>query len=237
MGITLSVISMLGLLVMTFAAMPAAAADVSGTWVRQAPTVDLREGMVLDSDGSLGLPGIHSITGVAWAVDEGETLVLTTNTERHPEPQPSRLTIAQTSTDTLTLIGEDYLAGTWQRDDAATGRVDGTVVYRERMLLPPDATLRVDVRDVSRADAPSVLLGGTTIPIGQQGPPYAFRVHYFADAIDPRFTYGVSAVISDSRGMIFRNTTMIPVITRGAPTTGVEVLVRMIRHGDGAQQR
>jgi hypothetical protein len=35
--------------------------------------------------------------------------------------------------------------------------------------------------------------------------------------------------------MIFRNTTIIPVITRDAPTTGIEVLVQMIRE-DGRQR-
>lgn len=88
---------------------------------------------MLDSDGRLGLPGIHSITGVSWAI-AGETLVLTTNTERYPEPQPSRLTIAHLGTGTLTLTGENYLAGTWQRDDKAAGRIDGNASYRERIM-------------------------------------------------------------------------------------------------------
>lgn len=228
MSVMISAIALLGLLFSSLVALPAAAIELSGTWIRQAPAVKMQEGLVLDNDGRLGLLGIHSMTGLRWAV-EGETLVLTTNTERYPEPQPSRLTIKEISANTLTLTGENYLAGTWRRDDAAAGRVDGSVFYRERMMLPPDATLRVEVRDVSRADAPSMLIGGATIPIDGRGPPYAFRVHYFAAAIDPRFTYAVSAVISDHRGMIFRNTTMIPVITRDAPTTGIEVLVQMIR--------
>lgn len=235
MSMKLSAIALLGLLLSSLRALPVAAVELSGTWVRQAPAGEIREGMVLESDGRLGLLGIHSMAGVGWKI-EGETLVLTTNTERYAEPQPSRLTIAHTGSDTLALAGEDYLAGR-QRDDAAAGRVDGSVFYRERIMLPPGATLRVEVRDVSRADAPSVLLGGTTIPIEGRGPPYAFRIHYFADAVDPRFTYAVSAVISDDRGMIFRNTSMIPVITREASTTGVEVRVQMIRRGDGAQQR
>jgi hypothetical protein len=174
MRVTFCAIALLGLLFSSLVALPAAAIELSGTWIRQAPAVMMQEGLVLDSDGRLGLLGIHSMTGLRWAV-EGETLVLTTNTERYPEPQPSRLTIKEISADTLTLTGETYLAGTWRRDDAAAGRVDGSVVYRERMMLPPDATLRVEVRDVSRADAPSMLIGGATIPIDGRGPPYAFR--------------------------------------------------------------
>jgi hypothetical protein len=98
----------------------------------------------------VGLLGIYSMTGVAWAV-HGETLVLTTNTERYPEPQPSRLAIAEAGADTLTLAGQDYLAGSWRRNDAAAGGLDGTVLYRERKMLPPGATLRVELQDVSRA--------------------------------------------------------------------------------------
>lgn len=159
------------------------------------------------------------MTGVAWAV-HGETLVLTTNTERYPEPQPSRLAIAEAGADTLTLAGQDDLAGSWRRNDAAAGRLDGTVLYRERKMLPPGATLRVELQDVSRAGVPSILTGGTTIPLEGRAPPYPFAIDYFTDAINPRFAYAVSAVISDSRGMIFRNTTTVPVITRGRRRRG-----------------
>ena len=42
---------------------------------------------------------------------------------------------------------------------ATMSKVTGTVSYRERIALPPAATIRVQLVDVSRADAPADVLG------------------------------------------------------------------------------
>jgi putative lipoprotein len=226
---------LLVLLLAIACAMPATAAELAGTWIRDAPVGEAREGMVLDHDGQLALVGIPTLAGLRWAEEAG-TLEVTTLPGRSSAPEPSRLSIAASSAETLTLSGDFYLAGTWHRSDAAVDQVDGSVFYRERVMPPPDAIVQVEVRDVSRADAPSVFLGGETIPVGGRSPPYAFRVVYFANAVDPRFTYAVSAALSAGGRMIFRNTTMIPVITRGAPSSGVEVLMQKISRSAGRRE-
>jgi uncharacterized lipoprotein YbaY len=63
--------------------------------------------------------------------------------------------------------------------------VQGTLVYVERLALPPSAVVRVDLRDTSRADAPARSLVTQTIP-ASQGPPFAFSLSVPSTAIDPR---------------------------------------------------
>ena len=41
--------------------------------------------------------------------------------------------------------------------------LDGTVAYRARIALPPEAMVAVRLVDISRADAPSITLGAVTV--------------------------------------------------------------------------
>ena len=103
--------------------------------------------------------------------------------------------------------------------------VTGTVTYMQRSALPPDAVVRVQLIDVSLADAPAQVLGEQVI--NQPGQvPVPFAVAYNPDAIDSRGRYAVQAEIFDGDGnRLFRNTTTVSVITGDNPVTDVEVVV------------
>ena len=109
---------------------------------------------------------------------------------------------------------------------AATDRVTGTITYRERMALGPDATVEVELRDVSLQDAPSVTVAKVTITSPGQVP-ISFEIEYDASSIDDRATYAVRATINDRGQMLFTNTTAYDVITRGNPTHVDMVLERV----------
>lgn len=95
--------------------------------------------------------------------------------------------------------------------------VEGTVTYRERIALTPDAKLIIELRDVSLADAPAPLISSMTISDPGQVPIH-FRLEYNKADIAPRSTYSVSATIFESDGrMAFINDTAYEVITRGNP--------------------
>jgi len=101
------------------------------------------------------------------------------------------------------------------RGDAA---VKGSVTYRERIALTPDARLVIELRDVSLADAPAPLISSMTI-VGPGQVPIHFRLNYDEAEIDHRRTYSVSATIFESDGrMAFTNDTAYEVITRGNPS-------------------
>ena len=99
----------------------------------------------------------------------------------------------------------------------ADASVRGTITYRERIALSPDAVVTVQLRDTSYADAAAVLIAEQTIPNPGQVP-IDFDLRYASDEIDDRNTYSVSAVITEGDGrMAFTNDTAYDVITRGNP--------------------
>jgi putative lipoprotein len=108
---------------------------------------------------------------------------------------------------------------------SATRQVTGSVTYHERIALPPTAVVHVRLLDVSRADAPAVLIAEQVIrPAGRQVP-FEFTLAYDESRILPAHTYAVQVRIEDGGTLLFISDTMHPVITRGAPLR-VEIVVR-----------
>ena len=116
------------------------------------------------------------------------------------------------------------------RLEAPSGRqpnasVSGSVTYRERIALSPDAKLVVEIRDVSYADAAAPLIARQSISDPRQVP-IEFKVGYNRDDIDSRNTYSVSVEIIETDGRLaFVNDTAHEVITRGNPNNVDMVLV------------
>jgi len=71
----------------------------------------------------------------------------------------------------------------------------GTVTYRERIALPPNARLQVEIRDVSRADARAPLIASTTSQTRGRQVPLPFTLRYNVNRLEPRHRYAVSARI------------------------------------------
>jgi putative lipoprotein len=106
--------------------------------------------------------------------------------------------------------------------------VTGNVVYRERMALPEEAVVTVQLRDVSLADAPAKVLDEQTIENPGQVP-IPFEVQYDQSEIDERHTYTIYARIEDGQGnLMFTTTQSYPVITHDNPTEDVQVLVERV---------
>ena len=110
---------------------------------------------------------------------------------------------------------------------AASAKVTGTVTYRERIALPANAQVQVSLQDISRADAPAVVLGEQTITTAGAQVPIPFEIAYDPAAIDQRMTYSVRARITVHGQLMFTSTTSTLVITRGNPTH-VEVVVQRV---------
>ncbi|GAB3285313.1 hypothetical protein GCM10027297_27300 [Parahaliea aestuarii] len=83
--------------------------------------------------------------------------------------------------------------------------IEGTVIYRERMRLPPNASVEVELQDISRADAPAETLATVALP-GDAGPPYAFRIEYDNKRIDARHRYALRAEIHAGGKLLFTST-------------------------------
>ena len=96
--------------------------------------------------------------------------------------------------------------------------VAGELNYKARIALPDTAQVIVTLEDVSKADAPAVVIG-QTIMAAPAGPPIPFVVTYSLNDIDSTHTYAVRAQIKDADGaLLFTSTTSYQVITRGNPS-------------------
>jgi putative lipoprotein len=115
-------------------------------------------------------------------------------------------------------------------EGGGTARVSGTISYRERIALPPHAVIKVRLVDVSRADAPAIVLGEQVFEAGGRQVPFRFEIPYDATAIDQRMSYAVQARIEQDDRLIFVSDQHYPVITRGSPTT-VDLILKAVARG------
>lgn len=111
--------------------------------------------------------------------------------------------------------------------DTPSARITGTVTYRERIALPPSAVVKVQLVDVSRADAPAVVLGEQVIRSDGRQVPFVFEIAYDPKRIEARFTYAVQARIEVDGQLRFINDQRYAVLTRGAGDR-VDLLLRAV---------
>lgn len=104
----------------------------------------------------------------------------------------------------------------------AVESVTAKVMWPDRRLYP-GAVLTVELRDVSRMDAPAELIAKKTITL-EQGTPPTVTLKFSPDAINPRNTYSIGARLEMDGKLIKINDTHTPVLTRGA---GREVTVML----------
>ncbi len=107
-------------------------------------------------------------------------------------------------------------------------KVTGAVTYRERIALPAGAIVEVKLLDISKQDAPAVIIGEQVIATTGQQVPFSFEIKYDSTTIDPRYTYAVRATITVDGKLWFTSDTTYPVITRGNPST-VEMVLKNVR--------
>lgn len=100
----------------------------------------------------------------------------------------------------------------------AVASVTGTVTYRERIALPPNAVIKVQLVDVSRADAPAIVLGEQVFQASGRQPPFAFQISYDSAKVVANYSYAVQARIEVDGKLRFVSDQHYAVITRGAPT-------------------
>src|SRR5262245_42003071 len=87
--------------------------------------------------------------------------------------------------------------------DAAEFVVRGSVGFRERMALPPDAIVSVRLSDVSRQDAAAPVVAETTISTAGRQPPIPFELRVPAKAVDPKQRVAIRATIQVGDRMLF----------------------------------
>lgn len=98
----------------------------------------------------------------------------------------------------------------------AAGKLSGTVTYRQRIALPPDAVIDVSLVDVAKMDAPSRTIGSVRVPAQGRQVPIPFELRYDADRSSAPSEYAVQARIEDGQGrLLFITDTRNPLPASG----------------------
>lgn len=110
---------------------------------------------------------------------------------------------------------------------AASGlRVTGTVSYLQRVALPPDSDVIVQLRDISRLDSASGVLAEQRFTASSQVP-LPFELTVEPGKIDPRMRYAVAARIQRNGKLLFINDKLYLVLTQGHGNR-VEMILHMV---------
>ena len=110
--------------------------------------------------------------------------------------------------------------------ESGMARLDGSIWYRERMALPPNAEIVVHLEDVARTDAPSEVIA--TERFGPEGgPPWAFSIVYDPASLHQRGRYVMRVRIEADGRLLFTNTESIPAFDR-ASGEPLKILVRRV---------
>jgi putative lipoprotein len=115
-------------------------------------------------------------------------------------------------------------------DRDPTAMITGTATYRERMALPPGAVLEVTLEDISRANAPAVVIGRTRIE-SPGSPPFPFSIAFDPARVQVNHRYAVRARITLNDQLLFTTDTVQPV-PGASDRTSVDLILH--RAGSGA---
>lgn len=112
---------------------------------------------------------------------------------------------------------------------AFAGKISGVVKLPAGENIPPGAKVLVELRDVSRADAASMLIGRCDVREGGGKNEAHFRIEYDDKKIADTSSYAVSCRISARGKLLFINDTHVPVITGGAPKQDIQLPVSKVK--------
>ncbi len=108
-------------------------------------------------------------------------------------------------------------------------QVTGTLTYRQRIALPPDAVATVRLVDASKQDAPSPTLAEQVIdPAGQV--PIAFTLDYDPTSLADGHTVLVQARITAGGELLWLNTSAVP-LTKKSMASPLEVILHQAKAG------
>lgn len=117
------------------------------------------------------------------------------------------------------------------------GVVTGTVTYRERIALPPDAIVEVWMIDVSPGMLVLALIAETAVPTQGRQAPIRFELRYDRSRVLPDHSYAVKAAIRSQGRMLFASDDGQPVVFRGSPHEVVLWLKRVTEAPAGDASR
>lgn len=111
---------------------------------------------------------------------------------------------------------------------AGSAEVTGTVTYRERIAVPPEAELAVRLVDVSLADAPWIVLDEQLSTTDGRQPPFPFTLRYDPEQVRPGRRYAVHAEIRAGDRLMFTTADSHPVDLAAGDPPPLELLLERV---------
>jgi putative lipoprotein len=133
----------------------------------------------------------------------------------------------------LSILPVTLFAQATSNSGQSSPMITGTITYRVRMALPPNAAIDVRLEDVSRADAPATIVAENIFAAAGKQVPIPFQLPYSAGDIQPGHRYHVRAQITSGEKLLFVTTTAYPVLTNGAPST-VNMVLQPVSRGSSS---
>ncbi len=115
---------------------------------------------------------------------------------------------------------------------AATGVISGSVAYRERVALPPDAVVLVKLVDAASPEDAAGVIAETTVRAEGRQVPLPFELRYDTTRVSAERSYGVRAAILAAGRTVFASEGVHPVSLAGARDP-LELQLRAVREGAG----
>ncbi|MEP5233014.1 MAG: YbaY family lipoprotein [Alloalcanivorax sp.] len=123
-----------------------------------------------------------------------------------------------------------------KQENAQQRVLAGKVMYRERMAMPPEATVTVTLADVSRADAPARMIAEQQIDNPGNVPvPFALRYDKSFANNDHPMAFAVRAEIRDGDGRLLWTTTKRHTVALGDKDANQNITVMLERVNAEAQ--
>ena len=115
----------------------------------------------------------------------------------------------------LSIVAITILSGCASISNYQAAQLEGRVAYKARIALPPAKT-RVDVRllDISREDAPSVVLAEQILE-QPKGFPLPFSLRYDQTAIQSTGRYALDARIYLDGQLLMSSRQLVPALQQG----------------------
>ena len=108
--------------------------------------------------------------------------------------------------------------------------IKGTLTYMETIPLAPESMIKVELLDVSKADAPAEVVAETVFLMPGK-PPLPFVLEYDANKIEPGHRYSLRANVMEQTRLMFVSDRTYPVL-EGREQPPVDILLKHVPGGD-----
>jgi len=139
----------------------------------------------LDENGDLGLPRNGSFAGTSWNFD-GTAVTLTMEKAPGEAAKQHRLLLQKRGLWSLEFLDERGKTVSWSRSFKNVKRFEGSLFFRERIMLPPEVTISVQLR---KSDGSLVGQSMATVSGREE---LAFRVYYLESDLKEKAAVQVS---------------------------------------------